>query len=51
MIVIVNDFTWNYRFFHVRRLRYEAGGRMTASNLTALSNQVLQIKTKFLRAI
>ncbi|CAK9817174.1 XK-related protein 6 [Anthophora quadrimaculata] len=28
-----------YRFFHVRRLRYEAGGRMTASNLTALSNQ------------
>ncbi|CAL7933437.1 unnamed protein product [Xylocopa violacea] len=28
-----------YRFFHVRRLRYEAGGRMTASNLAALSNQ------------
>nr|XP_012149599.1 PREDICTED: uncharacterized protein LOC100881066 isoform X2 [Megachile rotundata] len=28
-----------YRFFHVRRLRYEAGGRMTASNLTALTNQ------------
>ncbi|XP_017888060.1 uncharacterized protein LOC108629737 [Ceratina calcarata] len=31
-----------YRFFHVRRLRYEAGGRMTASNLTAsLSNTSL----------
>lgn len=28
------------RFFHVRRLRYEAGGRMTGSNLTTLSNQV-----------
>ncbi|XP_020291822.1 uncharacterized protein LOC109858715 [Pseudomyrmex gracilis] len=28
-----------YRFFHVRRLRYEAGGRMTGSNLTTLSNQ------------
>ncbi|GAB1863424.1 XK-related protein [Camponotus japonicus] len=28
-----------YRFFHVRRLRYESGGRMTGSNLTTLSNQ------------
>ncbi|XP_076641855.1 uncharacterized protein LOC143352831 isoform X2 [Halictus rubicundus] len=28
-----------YRFFHVRRLRYEAGGRMTASNLATLPNQ------------
>ncbi|XP_066603249.1 uncharacterized protein [Prorops nasuta] len=28
-----------YRFFHVRRLRYEAGGRMNASNLTTLSSQ------------
>ncbi|KAG7206602.1 hypothetical protein KM043_000285 [Ampulex compressa] len=28
-----------YRFFHVRRLRYESGGRMTASNLATLSNQ------------
>ncbi|KAL6437871.1 hypothetical protein ACFW04_004299 [Cataglyphis niger] len=28
-----------YRFFHIRRLRYESGGRMTGSNLTTLSNQ------------
>ncbi|XP_078034123.1 uncharacterized protein LOC144468486 [Augochlora pura] len=28
-----------YRFFHVRRLMYEAGGRITASNLTTLPNQ------------
>ncbi|XP_043277772.1 uncharacterized protein [Venturia canescens] len=29
-----------YRYFHVRRLRYEAGGRMTASNVvTTLANQ------------
>lgn len=30
-----------YRFFHVRRLRYEAGGRMNGTNVvTTLSNQV-----------
>lgn len=42
----ITDFMLIYRFFHVRRLRYEAGGRMTASNLTALSNQVFIPKGK-----
>ncbi|KAF7417732.1 hypothetical protein HZH68_000385 [Vespula germanica] len=28
-----------YRFFHIRRLTYEVGGRMTTSNLAIMSNQ------------
>lgn len=32
-----------YRFFHIRRLTYEVGGRMTTSNLAIMSNQVCNL--------
>lgn len=39
-----------YRYFHVRRLRYEAGGRMSGNNVvTTLANQVICAKNANLK--